>query len=83
MKNGDKDKMKRVNSAAKGNGISEKDFNKFCHDLKNPLTTIKMHIEFIASALNGKEKTREVDKMMKVVVHEVDKMAKMLSKDSK
>lgn len=59
--------------------LRKKSFGKFCHDLKTPLTVIKLHLDLLQMPKNKKIKPAELSKFIKTTNREISRVVKMLS----
>lgn len=54
----------------------------FRHDLKNPLTVMKCYLELISMELGSNSKDLTTKKYIQLIDGQIEKMVKMLSKNS-
>ena len=62
------------------NDVSQEEFGEFCHDLKNPLTVMKMNLEL--AVMDG-EKNQKLQNLVKSIDKEITKILKIISDKSK
>lgn len=60
--------------------MNKETFQKFCHDLKNPLTVMKMNLDLVELEHKNKKADPKLRRFLKTMNKEISKMAKLLSK---
>ncbi len=71
--------QKRLKTAVRKKKTNTKSFGKFCHDLKNPLTTIKINLDMLVMSKEYKKITPKLKNFVKSIEKEVEKIIEMLS----
>ncbi len=69
--------MKKVDKTQK---IKDEDFAKFCHDIRNPLTILRMNLDLFVLSPEYKKESKEVKKFVDIVEKEVSILISKVSK---